>query len=213
MMPSNIISNSLLVQTNTVPDNVASRRSSQASLIETPYVCQNLPSYRAKKTMLPSSFQPKPYSVIMGRGKEASNAVGNRRLRVLVETQLDKYLKAKSRKEKSFVVAHVLETVQQACPEGAFIKHDGKNWWEVDDNTAREKIGAMFRDRLHNHYKSSTKAKLARRRASKVQGQSGSSVSTSATEPASNPSSEEFEPLPINEPQNIMFLNKMMGGT
>jgi hypothetical protein len=143
-----------------------------------------------------------PYSVIMGRGKEATNAIGNRRLQILVETQLGNYLKAKSRREKSFVVAHVLETVQGACPEGGFVKFDGRNWWEVDDNSAREKIGSMFRDRLHDQYKSSTKAKMARIREIKAQERSEKDLDSSTGGDETNSSSSsatiDVEPLPLN---------------
>ena len=130
-----------------------------------------LPKYRSSTTKLPENFQPTPYTVIMGRGKDAANAIGNRRLKILVETQLAKYLKAKSRREKSFVVAHVLETVQDACPVGAFVKLEKGSFYEVSDACAREKIGSLFRDQLHNHYKSSTKSKMAKRRALKAQKQ------------------------------------------
>jgi hypothetical protein len=104
----------------------------------------------------------------MGRGREPARAIGNRRLRILVATELENYVKAKSRKEKSFVVARILQNVQEACPEGAFIKFDGKNWWEVEDNKAREKIGYTFRDCLSDQYRSSTKNKVARRRTQKT---------------------------------------------
>jgi hypothetical protein len=137
----------------------------------------------------------------MGRGKEAANAIGNRRLKILVETQLGKYLKAKSRGEKSIVVAHVLDTVQGACPEGGFVKFDGSDWWEVDDNSARERIGSMFRDRLHDQYKSSTKSKMARRRAIKAQERSekDSDASTGGDETncSSSSATKYVEPLPL----------------
>jgi hypothetical protein len=134
------------------------------------YSMRTIPLHKTQKTLLPPTFKPLPYSVVIGRGKEPANATGNRRLTIFVKLQLQNYTKAKSRQEKSVIVSNVLETVQEACPGGAFVKFDGRNWWEVDDNTAREKIGSMFRDCLHSRYKSSTKAKMAKRRAKRGQG-------------------------------------------
>jgi hypothetical protein len=47
---------------------------------------------------------------------------------------------------------------------GRFIKNEHGRWIEISDAAAREKVGALFRDCLHSQYKSSGKAKTARRR-------------------------------------------------
>lgn len=133
-------------------------------------VLHALPTYRRSKTMLPESFQPCPYSVVLGRGK-VNDSIGNRRLKILVDIELDNYQRAKSRKEKSYVVARVMETIQEACGVGAFIRNDDGTWYEVDDATAREKVGTMFRDKLSDQYKSSTSNKVKRRRQRKAQRQ------------------------------------------
>ena len=130
------------------------------------FFMQTVPQVKRSKTLLPPSFKPLPYSVLIGRGKEPAKAVGNQRLKVLVELQLSNYENAKSRLEKSAIVSNILEAVRGACPGPAFVKFDGTSWWEVDDSAAREKIGALFRDRLGGLYKSSAKSKMARRRAS-----------------------------------------------
>jgi hypothetical protein len=162
---------------------------------------QAVSSVRDSSTMLPHTFKPHPYSVVMGRGKDSANATGSRRLAILVDIQLNNYVKAKSRRAKAFVIAQVLETVQQACPQGAFVKFDHINWWEVADNAAREKIGTMFRDRLHDTYKSSTKSKVAKRRARKALVQHGrqSILSLSSTETSATDTSDSVEPLPFNQ--------------
>jgi hypothetical protein len=132
----------------------------------------SMPDFSNRQTQLPASFKPHPYTVVIGRGKERVMAVvGNRRLRILVEMQLENYIQAKSRQHKSIIVASILDSVQHACrPEGAFVRFDGRYWWELEDSTAREKIGSVFRDRLvGSHYKSSTKAKMAKRRAKRAQ--------------------------------------------
>lgn len=89
---------------------------------------------------LPLDFKPTPYSVIVGRGKLCTDSVGNRRLRVLATTFLQKYSDASTSKiEKSTTVSRIVEITQEACPVGAFIKLDDGRWWEVADHTAREK--------------------------------------------------------------------------
>jgi hypothetical protein len=47
---------------------------------------------------------------------------------------------------------------------GSFCKFEQGAWFEVGDHFAREKVSAMFRDMLHTQYRSSAKAKTARRR-------------------------------------------------
>ncbi len=135
-----------------------------------------VPTCRKCKTPLPASFQPHPYSVVLGRGR-TNDHVGNKRLKVMVEMELDKYVRAKSRREKSFVVARVMENIQDACNgEGAFVRNDQGRWYEVDDSTAREKISTLFRDKLSDQYKSSTTNKIERRRQRKALQRSSDSI-------------------------------------
>jgi hypothetical protein len=53
-------------------------------------------------------------------------------------------------------------------PYGTFVKKEQGRFWEVDESVAREKIGCILRDWLHTQYKSSTKAKVAKRQAMKT---------------------------------------------
>jgi hypothetical protein len=122
------------------------------------------PLIREVNTPLLPNFTPSAYSVLIGRGKLCSEAVGSRRLKVIASRYLDEYSNASSRIEKSSVVTKIVDIIQEACPVGAFVKQEGGQWWEVSDNLAREKVGAVLRDALHEHYKSSTKAKLAKRK-------------------------------------------------
>lgn len=115
---------------------------------------------------LPVNFIPSHYSVICGRGKACTDAVGNRRLKVTASIFLEKYSKASTKEEKSMIVTEIMDIVEDACPDeiGAFIRYDKGRWWVVDHMAAREKVGALLRDCLHTKYRSSTKSKLARKR-------------------------------------------------
>ena len=98
-------------------------------------------------------------------------ATGNRRLNVIATMFVGRYSQLTRKDDKSEIVSEILRMVKDACPDErfAFIKyHDGR-WWEVETLIAREKIGATLRDVLHTKYRSSTKSKLERRRAKKLQ--------------------------------------------
>jgi hypothetical protein len=122
-------------------------------------------SVRMTRTPLGVDFCPDKYSVLCGRGKICSTSSGNRRLNNMVQHFVKPYSEAKTKFEKSNIVSAIIATIRQACPEGGFVKFEEGEWWEVDDGFAREKIGSLFRDCLHSQYRSSNKAKIARRKA------------------------------------------------
>jgi hypothetical protein len=115
-------------------------------------------------TSLPLDFKPASYTVIVGRGREPKENIGNKRLRVLAANCLPKYSNATDKRTKTRIVSSLVSMVRDA-PGGAFVKHgkDGR-WYEVNDAVAREKVGYTFRDLLSDRYRSSSKSKVARRR-------------------------------------------------
>jgi hypothetical protein len=115
-----------------------------------------------KKTKLPKDFVPGNYHVRCGRGKDCFNAFGNRRFRVIIEMFQERYKTAESKSAKSNIVSNIIDMIRSAG--GGFVKYEDGQWWEVGDNAAREKVGATFRDILHDKYRSSSKAKSARRK-------------------------------------------------
>jgi hypothetical protein len=117
------------------------------------------------KSKLPQDFLPSPQAVICGRGKACSSSPGNKSLKRIINSFLKPYSKARNKLEKSAIVSSIVGSIKQAAPNGAFIKFESGIWWEVEDGVAREKVGCLLRDSLHTQYRSSTKAKLARRRA------------------------------------------------
>mmetsp|Transcript_3936 Transcript_3936/g.9565 ORF Transcript_3936/g.9565 Transcript_3936/m.9565 type:complete len:299 (-) Transcript_3936:3892-4788(-) len=122
------------------------------------------------KQMLPEDFVPTPYTVVCGRGRKCTTAVGNRRLQVIATMFIPKYSQCRRKEDKTEIVSQILAMVKSACPdEGhAFVKYHEGRWWEVETLIAREKIGAVLRDCLHDKYRSSTKSKLERRRLQKL---------------------------------------------
>lgn len=117
------------------------------------------------KTRLPDDFVPNRYSVLCGRGKECFNYIGNRRFRVMVDMNLERYSLAETKSDKTRIVCEIVQTIRQSSGGGGyFCKQEHEKWYDVGDAVAREKVGAHFRDCLHAMYKSSSKAKTAVRR-------------------------------------------------
>lgn len=79
---------------------------------------------------------------------------------------LKQYVQVKGDKlKKSQLVNKVLNIIYSSCPEGgAFVKFQNGRYWSVNERSAREKIGALFRDLAGDHYCSSSKNKVARKR-------------------------------------------------
>jgi hypothetical protein len=121
-----------------------------------------------KRLRLHDNFRPAKYSVICGHGKGYSKSTGIGHLKSLIHSYLKAYSEARNKIDKSIIVSDIMQAVrQEAAPEAAFVKCENNVWWEVDDSVAREKIGYMLRDRLHAQYRSSNKAKVARKKARK----------------------------------------------
>ena len=113
---------------------------------------------------LAQDFEPGPFDVICARGRHAKLHSGNLRYKQVIELNLPRYNKAKTKADKSLVVSSIVDSVREASPNGGFVKKENDSWYEVGDRAAREKVGQGLRDLLHTKYKSSTKAKKARRR-------------------------------------------------
>jgi hypothetical protein len=56
---------------------------------------------------------------------------------------------------------------------GSFVKSVDGKWSAADHHAAREKVGVVLRDLLHDKYRSSTKSKVANRRRRLGQQQDG----------------------------------------
>lgn len=143
------------------------------------------PQRKTEKTVLPEDYEPSKYSVICGRGKGSYQSGGNVNFRALVKNNLQRYKEAPGRLEKSFIVSEVLNMIRESCPVGAFVKYEKGRWYDLDDTVCREKVGSLFRDFLHTEYKSSSKAKHARKVAEKSQSRSPSKSPSKQTNVAS----------------------------
>jgi hypothetical protein len=135
---------------------------------------------------LPVDFVPSAYSVICGRGKVCTDSVGNRRLKVIAGMFLERYSNASTKELKSMIVTQIMDILEEACPnqQAQFVRFSEGRWWSIDHMAAREKVGALLRDCLHTKYRSSNKAKLARRRCTVTMTTSHGSAATLPIKPS-----------------------------
>ena len=105
-----------------------------SSLIVSKPLLQNfLPRNRDSNSSLGIDWVPTPYTVVVGRLKTREHTVGNQRLQAICQRYLESYSGASSKFEKSTLVSRIVETVQESCPKGAFVRYEKGRWWEVDD--------------------------------------------------------------------------------
>merc|ERR1719223_884973 len=63
-------------------------------------------------TKFPSSFQPTHFDVLCGREKESRSHAGNRKFRELIAQNLNRYVKAESRNERSIIVQSIVNEIR-----------------------------------------------------------------------------------------------------
>jgi len=126
----------------------------------------NLNNGSVNNQFLPGEFQPGPYDILIGRGKKCYNHIGNINFRNVVANNLKQYSSAKTKQEKSIILADIVKQIRTISPNGGFLKQDSATglWFEVGDFLAREKSSQAFRDALHENYRSSNSFKKQQRR-------------------------------------------------
>lgn len=118
---------------------------------------------------LPESYIPGPDDVLLGRGAECVNHIGNQRFHQLVQGHVEQY-GTMTKLEKTLLIDEIVQKVRQKSPKGGFIKRDGEagRLYEVGDHMAREKTSQTFRNvSIDASYRSSNKAKQLRRTVAK----------------------------------------------
>lgn len=156
-------------------------------------IATKIKSRASSLTALPSTYVPTDQDVICAKGRDAKMHPGNKFLRACIISQLEEYRTSTSRAERSFVVSQIIKQVQQRG--GLFVRKVKGGWADIGSANSREKVGATFRDFLHEHYRSSTKAKAVIRRHRRQE----CSFSTCSPDlhASSSKVDEDLEPLPV----------------
>ena len=114
---------------------------------------------------LPYDYKPHENAVLCGRGRICKEASGNLRLQHVCKTFLNEYTPDTGKQEKSEIVSKIMKMVRESCaPSEAFVRFHDERWWEADESLIRRKVTCVMRDSLSSQYKSSTQAKVAKRR-------------------------------------------------
>lgn len=165
--PSLFVQNSFIMADRCDSSFIGESRLNMSCTPQTPALPTSNKGYQCtNELLLPEDFEPSAYSVICGRGRKTTDAVGNRRLAVIASLFAQRYSEATKKEDKSVIVSEILEIMRSASPDPhhAFVRHSNGSWFRVENLHAREKIGTVLRDTLHSQYSSSTKSKLAKRK-------------------------------------------------
>jgi len=146
-----------LAQDNSDSSESSSLRNTESLQPPACFLLNTFGSKKAKK-LLPSDFQPGENTVLVGRSRECQEHSGNQRLRAIVSTHLQRYSAAPDKFQKTEIVTEVYNAIQADNPLcGAFVKREKGRYYEVGERTARERIGALFRDSLNPRRTSKSK--------------------------------------------------------
>jgi hypothetical protein len=135
-----------------------------------------VPRYNSVKCFLSENYVPSEFDILCGRGVECFRHSGNAIFRQTVDKSVTRYATALS-KQKSSVVQDVIRQVRAKSSESAkFIRlcHLKKCWYEITDDTVRQKVAQTLREALvqrdpekRKHYNKMRAKKRATRLAAK----------------------------------------------
>lgn len=117
-------------------------------------------------SFLPESFEPTDNEVILGRGKQIASHKGNKLYKEIVLSHIKEYSAAQTKALKSSILSHIVNKIRaNSAYQAGFVKQDGTTgrWMIAEDSAARIATAQIFRDALHDNYKSSKHFKQQRR--------------------------------------------------
>ena len=105
-----------------------------------------------------NEYELQPFDVLCGRDKKCYNNIGNRRFRILINSNLPRYLRCSNRKERSLMIFALTEELcccTTTCSSIRFFKKqkNKEGLIQLDFKGCREKIGHALRDAASQHNK------------------------------------------------------------
>eukprot|EP00540_Astrosyne_radiata_P019586 CAMPEP_0116847950 /NCGR_PEP_ID=MMETSP0418-20121206/14715_1 /TAXON_ID=1158023 /ORGANISM="Astrosyne radiata, Strain 13vi08-1A" /LENGTH=166 /DNA_ID=CAMNT_0004479445 /DNA_START=64 /DNA_END=564 /DNA_ORIENTATION=+ len=84
--------------------------------------------------------------VLCGRGRTCFNHIGNKRFRTIISSNVQRYVTAKSKSDKTALVEEIIYEVWKE--NGRFLKEDPETglWLDTGLQGAKEKVGHSLRD-------------------------------------------------------------------
>ncbi|VEU37788.1 unnamed protein product [Pseudo-nitzschia multistriata] len=116
-----------------------------------------------KKQRLSKNFVPEADTVVLGKGNIPKTNFGNLKLKGLVMDSLMEYANGERRKKIAVISKIIRWVTSRNYQTTGFVKFEDDTWWEMTERDARVKITALFRDCLHDQYRSSSSSKVKRR--------------------------------------------------
>lgn len=86
-----------------------------------------------------------PYDILCGRSKNAYHNIGNKRFRVIISWNFERYISSTTRTEKTAIVLSIVNTLKNDIG-GRFLKEQDNQYVEISQKEAREKVGHALRD-------------------------------------------------------------------
>jgi hypothetical protein len=116
-----------------------------------------------KPRQLPEDYELSDADILCGRGRACLKHPGNKTFSEVVRANLQRYIDAPKRVDKSIVVASVADSLKESG--GRFIKRDkhSKLYCELSDDQAHEKIGHAIRDLVKKNDTRSAGRKMAKK--------------------------------------------------
>jgi hypothetical protein len=103
-----------------------------------------------KQQSLPLNYAPTDVDVCCGRGKRNWNHVGNINFRKLIQDNVERYVDAPTKNEKTAVVISLVDDIR--ANGGHFLKQNvSGSWFDIGDHQAREKVGHSLRDQVNSN--------------------------------------------------------------
>jgi len=115
------------------------------------------------KRKLSKDFVPEVDTVVLGKGNIPKTNIGNLKLKGIVMDNLVEYAKGERRKKIAVISRIINHITANNYKTTGFVKFEDDFWWEMTERDARVKITALFRDCLHDQYRSSSSSKVKRR--------------------------------------------------
>jgi len=115
------------------------------------------------KRKLPKDFVPEVDTVVLGKGNIPKTNIGNLKLKGIVMDGLVEYANGERRKKIAVISRIISHVTSRNYKTTGFVKFEDDSWYEMTERDARVKITALFRDCLHDQYRSSSSSKVKRR--------------------------------------------------
>mmetsp|Transcript_14227 Transcript_14227/g.22228 ORF Transcript_14227/g.22228 Transcript_14227/m.22228 type:complete len:256 (+) Transcript_14227:64-831(+) len=86
---------------------------------------------------------PNDFDIICGRSKLSHNHTGNKRFRIIVDMNRERYQHAPSRGDKTRITQEIMDMIR--CSGGRFLKWMDDRWMDASEDYVREKVSHALR--------------------------------------------------------------------